>query len=538
MRRWLLLVLPLLLTVGVIAQAKPKPENTLLFVHARLVDGTGNPWRWADVAVAGDRITFVGDAARAGVTAQRTIDLHGLYLTPGFIDLHTHTAHGFSRADEKDNLNYIMQGVTTVATGNDGSSPWPIAATLATWKKDGVGSNVGLFIGFGTVRQKVMGRADVQPTPAQLKQEKDLVAAAMRQGALGLSTGLFYVPQSFSKTPEVIALAKVAQQYGGFYDTHLRDESDYTVGLKAAVAEAIEISREANIQVMISHIKALGRPVWGEAPEIVRMIDDARAAGHPIVANQYAYKASLTSFEDATVPNWALAGGRAKFLARMKNPADRARLLKEIPHLIDIRGGAETLTLVHYQHDPSLEGKSLADMAKMWNITPAEAVLKICAGGPTGVISHNMQEADVDLFMQQDWVATASDGESTLLGGWTHPRSFGNEARKIHRYVVERHLITLPFAIRAATSLPAAIAGFHQRGLILPGYYADINVFDLAKVQSPATYAKPSQYAEGFVDVLVNGRFAVENGKPTHALAGDILYGPGLRAGTQAASNR
>lgn len=518
------------------ATAAP-PVNSVLFTHARLLDGSGNPWRWADVAIAGERITFVGDAARAGIHAQRTIDLKGLYLAPGFIDLHTHTADGFDRADERANLNYLMQGVTTVVTGNDGQSPWPIGGTLARWQKNGVGSNVALFVGFGTVRERVLGRANRQPTPAELREEENLVAQGMREGAIGFSTGLFYVPQSFSKTDEVIDLAKVAARHGGIYDTHLRDESSYTVGLKAAVEEAIEIGRQARLPIMISHIKALGADVWGEAPAIVAMIDQARAEGIQVVANQYPYLASLTSFEDAVVPNWAEAGGQQQFLARLKDPQLHQRLLKEIPGLIAKRGGPDTLVLVHYDADPKLEGESLTQLAAGWHLTPAQAVLRICAAGPTEVVSHNMTESDVDTFMKQDWVATASDGESALPDTFTHPRSFGNEAEKIHTYVVEKHLITLPFAIRAATSLPAAIAGFSHRGRVVAGDYADLVVFDLAHVASPATYAHPGQYAKGFVDVLVNGQFAVENGEPTHRLAGRILYGPG-RSGIQTTPDR
>ena len=499
----------------------------LLFLHARLLDGTGNPWRDADVAVTGDRISFVGNAARGGVTAGRTIDLHGrLYLCPGFIDLHTHTAHGLSRPDMRENLNYITQGVTTVVNGNDGSSLWPIGATLHQWQQQGIGSNVAMYVGEGTIRQAVLGMADRAPTPAELQRMEAMVAQAMHEGAIGLSTGLFYVPQSFSKTDEIVALARVAAENGGIYDTHLRDEGDYTVGLKAAVAEAIQIGREGHLPIVISHIKALGHDVWGEAPEIVGMIGQARAEGIEVVANQYPYSASLTSFEDAVVPNWAMAGGRAQLVERIHTPATRQRLLREIPVMIAKRGGPSTLVLIGYQHDPSLENKSLADLAALWHLTPPEAVLRVVEGGPTSVISHNMKASDIATFMRQDWVATASDGESALVGQLTHPRSFGTFTHKIQKYVNQDHVITLPFAIRAATSLPATIAGFHDRGLVRTGDYADLVVFDLNTIGSPATYAHPSVYSTGIDDVLVNGKFAVENGKPTHALAGRVLWGP------------
>jgi N-acyl-D-aspartate/D-glutamate deacylase len=313
---------------------------------------------------------------------------------------------------------------------------------------------------------------------------------------------------------------------GGYYDTHLRDENSYNIGLKAAVAEAIQISREAEIPVSISHIKCLGRGVWGQAPQIIEIVRQARTNGLKVAANQYPYEASGTSFDAAVLPNWAAEDGRKQLLARIADPPTHARLLKEIPPLIEKRGGPASLVLIGYAADPSLKGKSLQDIAAMWHVEPAEAVLRIIRGGPTSVVSHNMQESDIVVFMKQDWVATASDGESALPAQLTHPRSFGTFAVKIEKYVEAEHVISLPFAIRAATSLPASIARLKERGTIAVGNYADIVVFDPTRVHSPATYTDPAQYAQGFVHVLVNGRFAIENGKPTHVLAGRVLRGP------------
>src|ERR1041384_780404 len=286
------------------AQA-PANRPDVLFAHARLLDGAGNPWRYADVAVKGDRIVFVGDAAAAHISAGETIDLHGtLYLAPGAIDLHTHCAAGLSSSTLKENLNYLMQGVTTVMTGNDGGSPWPIGATLDTWQTNGIGTNAMLFVGFGTVRQQVMDSENRAPTADELRREQELIRQGLREGAFGMSTGLFYVPQSFSKTDEVIALAKVAAEMGGIYDSHLRDEDSYTPGgVKGAVAEAIETGRQAHLPIMISHIKALGKGAWGQAPQIVALIDAARAEGINVVANQYPYEGSGTAFEAAGVPH-------------------------------------------------------------------------------------------------------------------------------------------------------------------------------------------------------------------------------------------
>ena len=505
----------------------PQQTADILFIHARLLDGAGNPWRYADVAVKGDRISFVGDSEKAGIRASETLDLGGkLYLAPGFIDTHTHTFRGLSTPEMKENLNYLMEGVTTVVSGNDGGSPWPIAATLESWDKNGIGTNAALFVGFGTVRQQVLGMADRAPTADELKREQDLIRQGMREGAFGMSTGLFYVPQSFSKTDEVIALAKVAAEMGGIYDSHLRDEDSYSIGVKGAVAEAIEIGRQAHLPIMISHIKVLGKAVWSQAPQIVAMIDTARREGINVVTNQYPYEASGTAFEAAVLPNWAAEGGREKMLERFHDPQQRARLLKEVPELIEKRGGPASLVLIGYRPDPSLRGKSLEQIAQQWNIAPAEAVLRLLEKGSTSVVSHNMTENDIAEFMKQDWTATGSDGESALPGQLSHPRSWGTFAVKLQKYVEQQHVITLPFAIRAATSLPAEIMGLNDRGLIRAGYFADLIIFDLARVNSSSTYTDPAHYAQGFEDVLVNGKFAVRNGQPTHVLAGRALRGP------------
>lgn len=505
----------------------------LLFLHARILDGSGNPWFAGDVAVKGDRIVFVGDSRRGNVIARHTLDLRGLYLAPGFIDLHTHTAAGLSDPRRHENLNYLMQGVTTVATGNDGSSPWPIQQTMERWERDGIGTNAALYVGFGTVRRQVIRSAasdpageNRAPTMDEIERERALIRQGMREGAIGISTGLFYVPQSFSKTDEVVAVAQAAAELGGIYDTHLRDEDSYNIGVRQAVAEAIEIGRRDHMPVMISHIKCLGREAWGCSKDVVAAVDRARSEGINVVANQYPYEASGTALEAAVMPNWAMEGGREKFLARLADPAQRQKMLNEIPPLIAKRGGPETLVIAGYAADRSLQGKSLAEIAAAWKLPPNETVLKILEKGGTSVVSHNMTEPDIAEFMRQDWTATGSDGESALPGTLVHPRGFGTFALKIQKYVNSDKVITLPFAIRAATSLPAQIAGFADRGMVRPGYFADLVVFDPAKVASPATYSNPSVYAQGMVDVLVNGQFAVENGQPTHALAGRVLRGP------------
>ncbi len=518
---------------GVPGQAAPAPLTLdLLFTNARLLDGSGNPWRRADVGIRGDRIAFVGDAQRAPVAAQQTLDLRGLYLAPGFIDLHTHSLGILSDVKQRENLPYLMQGVTTVVAGNDGNSPWPIARMLETLESQGIGTNAALFVGFGTIRRQVLQMSDRAPNPEELRREQDLARQGMREGAIGLSTGLFYTPQSWSKTDEVIAVAKAAGELGGFYDSHLRDEDSYNIGVRAAVAELIEISRQAHLPGMVSHIKCLGREAWGCSKDVIEMVRKAREEGLQIVANQYPYTASETALEAAVFPNWAAVGGRQKMVERIDDPATRQKLAGEIPALIAKRGGPDTLVLAGFNPDRnaapsavppvdrSIVGKSLEQIAQEWQVAPEEAVLRIVRAGGTSVVSHNMTESDVAEFMKQDWVATGSDGS----GG--HPRLYGTFALRLEKYVVADKVTTLPFAIRAMSSLPAQIAGFSERGMVAPGYFADLVVFDLAKVHTPATYLEPAKYAEGCVYVLVNGKFVVKDGQPTHVLAGRALRGP------------
>jgi N-acyl-D-aspartate/D-glutamate deacylase len=518
-----------LLVTAVCAAQQPPQTVDLLFTNVRLLDGTGNPWRMADVGLRGDRIAFVGDAHRANVVAQQTLDLSGQYLAPGFIDLHTHSAGILT--EQKENLPYLMQGVTTVMNGNDGGSPWPIAQALENWERQGIGTNAALFVGFGTIRRQVLQMSARAPNADELAREQALARQGMREGAFGLSTGLFYSPQSYSKTDEVIAVAKAAADLGGIYDSHLRDEDSYNIGVRAAVSELIEISRQAHMPGMVSHIKCLGREAWGCAKDVIELVRKAREQGLAISANQYPYTASGTALEAAVFPNWAAEDGRQQMNARIDDPSTRQRLLREIPALIAKRGGPDTLVLVAFRPEAgaaptpgvdaaSLRGKSLDQIAKEWKVAPEEAVLRIVRAGGTSVVSHNMNETDLAEFMKQDWVATGSDGS----GG--HPRLYGTFAQRLEKYVVADKVTTLPFAIRAMTSLPAQIAGFTDRGLITPGYFADIVVFDLAKVHTPATYLDPTQLGQGFTYVLVNGKFAVRDGQPTHTLAGHALRGP------------
>ncbi len=492
---------------GVCAQ-----QVDLILRGGTIVDGSGTPQRKADVGIAGDRIVFVGSSA--GKTAKRVIDATGLVVTPGFIDPHTHTAADLSDAKRSRNDPYLMQGVTTVATGNDGDSPAAVGATLKKWETQGIGTNAVLFIGQGTVRRQVMGMSDAVPTAEQLDKMKALVETAMQEGAIGISTGLYYAPGSFSSTEEVIALSKVAAAHGGIYDTHMRDESSYNIGLLASVKETIRIAREAKIPVMISHIKALGADVWGQSGEVIKLVDAARAEGLNVTASQYPYTASGTSVTAALVPRWAEANGA--LLKNLNDPAVRPRLLKEMTENLVRRGGADSL-LMSGAKDKTITGKTLAAIAKERQESPIDAAVEIIKAGGSEVASFNMKEADIEAFMKQPWVMTCSDGSEG------HPRKYGTFPRKLRQYVYDKPVVSLEFAVRSSTSLPAATLGLKDRGLLKPGYYADVLVFDPKTFDERATYESPRVLSIGVRYLTVNGKLAVDGGVLSEMKAGRAL---------------
>ena len=501
-----------LAAAALIASSSTAQELDLILHGGSVIDGSGSAAVRADVGIAGDRIVFVGPSA--GRKAKRTIDATGLVITPGFIDPHTHTAGDLSDPKRSRNDAYLMQGVTTVATGNDGDSPADTGATLAKWEQQGIGTNAVLFIGQGTVRHEVMGMSDAAPTPEQMEKMKALVDKAMKGGAIGISTGLYYAPGSYSSTEEVIALSRVAAQYGGIYDTHMRDESSYTIGLLGSVKETIRIGREANIPVMISHIKALGADVWGQSAQVIQLIDDARKEGVRVTASQYPYDASGSSVTAALVPRWAEADGA--LLKNMSDPAVHARLVKEMNENLVRRGGADSL-LMTSARDTTIVGKTLATIAKERRETPVDAAIEIVKAGGSSVASFNMKEADIAAFMREPWVMTCSDGSTG------HPRKYGTFPRKIHEYVEEKHVVSMEFAVRSSTSLPAETLGLKDRGLLKPGYFADVLAFDPKTFADKATYADPTVLATGVRYLTVNGRLAVDGGVLAETLAGRAL---------------
>jgi N-acyl-D-amino-acid deacylase len=496
--------------------ARAPSELDLLILHGKLVDGSGRKPRTADVGIRGDRIVFVGDARKQNFTAARTIDANGLVVAPGFIDPHTHTLADLTNAQSKSNQAYLMQGVTTVITGNDGGSVLNVGELLRRWDEQGIGTNAILLAGFGTIRGKVLGPTDAQPNAAQLEEMKQWVARAMDEGAFGMSTGLYYAPQSYAKTEEVIELAKVAVAKGGVYDTHMRDEDSYSIGLLGAIRETIRIGREAKIPVHISHIKALGPEVWGQSKPAIDLIKKARAEGIDCSACQYPYDASGSSLQASLVPRWAEVGGRAELVKRIDDPQTRPRLLTEMQENLKRRGGAESL-LVTDSRDRKLIGKRLSEIAKEMNKPPVEAALDLIRQEGVGVASFNMNEKDIDRFMKEKFIFTCSDGSTG------HPRKYGTFTRKLREYVYQRKLISLPFAVRNGSTTTAEWFHIPERGMIREGYFADVIVFDENTVADRATYEQPELLSVGMKFVIVNGKMAVDNGIYTGELAGHAL---------------
>jgi N-acyl-D-amino-acid deacylase len=503
------------LLIGIVAfglGAAPAPPADLIIRGGTIYTGSDAPFV-GDVAIAGDRVRFVG--RRATVPARRVIDARGLIVAPGFIDPHTHMGAQLASDDARTRLlpAFLMQGVTTAFIGSDGGGDPDVAKTLAGAASKPVGINYAAYVGFGAVREKVIGEVDRAPTEAELARMKALVATALCQGALGLSTGLYYAPQSFAKTEEVIALAREAAVRGGLYDSHIRDESSYNIGLAAAIDEAIRIGREARLPVNISHIKALGVDVQGQAPAIIAKVEAAQRSGQKVTADQYPWSASGTTLVASLVPLWAQDGGRPALLERFDDPSLAARLRTDMTENLRKRGGAAALLIT--QGD--FKGRTLADVAKSRGedaVTAAIAVIRI---HDPAVASFNQTEGDIAAFMRRPWVMTGSDASTG------HPRVYGSFARKYAKYVVADRVIPLRDFIERSTRLTADTFGLEGRGRLKPGAYADIVVFDPKAYAARATYERPAELAQGVRTVLVNGRLAVDKGALTGRAAGRAL---------------
>jgi dihydroorotase/N-acyl-D-amino-acid deacylase len=505
----------------------------LVLRGGRIVDGTGSPWYRADIALRGDAIVRIAPAIAEPAT--RVIELKGLVVAPGFIDIHTHARRGIFDVPTAD--NYVRQGVTTLIEGPDGGSAVPLAPFLAKVAATRITPNFATFIGQGSIRSSVMGQVDRAATGEELDKMRALVRQGMEEGALGLSSGLFYVPGAFTPTAEVVELAKVAGRMGGMYISHMRDEASKVLD---SVRETITIGEQGGLPTQVTHHKVVGKKYWGRSVESLKLIDEARARGVDATIDQYPYTASATSITAALLPAWAQEGGRESVLNRLKDPAVRARVKAETVAIIrDERGGGDPKNVVvsSCQFDPSLAGKDLGQITKDRGLAvtlenAAETALWIVEQGGAQGIFHAINEDDLQRILVHPATMIASDGEIPIFGrNHPHPRSYGTFARVLGVYVREKKLLPLETAVQKMSALPAQRLGLADRGVLRPGLKADIVVFDPTRVRDLATFDKPHAYAEGVTQVLVNGEVVFENGAMTPARPGRVLYGPSYRAG-------
>ncbi|HEV2304213.1 MAG TPA: D-aminoacylase [Candidatus Acidoferrales bacterium] len=527
-----------------------------------ILDGTGNPWYAADIGIRGDKIAAIGKLE--GASARQTIDATGKVVAPGFIDMLGQSET--SLLIDKRSLSKLSQGITSEITGEGGSIAPQDERTIAPMKpfldqyhltvdwtdldgyfhrleKSGTPLNLGTYVGAAQVREAVIGDDDRKPTPAELQKMEQLVAQAMQQGALGISTALIYPPGHYAKTDELIALAKVASEYGGIYATHMRSEGQTEV---AALNEAIEIGRQANLPVEIFHLKVSGKSRWGSMPKLVAQIQAARDSGLSIAANMYPYLAGATALA-SSLPPWVANGGAEKLLARLRDPAIRKRIQTEMAadhpeweNLYFDSGGASGV-MISGVVNPDLkkyDGMTVAQMAQAEGKDPLDALFDfiIADQGQTGALYFIANEQDLQYGLKQRWTSIGLDANETSLDGplfepHNHPRAWGSMPRFIGHYSRDLHLLPIAEAIRKITSLPAEREHLVGRGLLKPGFYADVTVFDPKTIIDKATYAHPNVLSRGIDYVFVNGQLEFEHGKLTGATAGRALRGPGWRGG-------
>jgi len=489
-----------------------------------IYDGSGGDPVTADIGIVGDRIVAIGELSS---NALKVIQASGLYVAPGFIDVHNHAELRNKKLRSIE--NYLTQGVTTLVTGNCGYGEYKVAALFSGVEENGVGPNVMQLVGHNTIRQIAMGGSfDRAPSPEEMDHMKEMVRIAMEGGAAGLSTGLYYPPGSYAKTEEVIELAKVASKYNGIYSTHIRDEGDFLYedpnkdGLLDAVKEAITIGREAEITVDISHIKAdgiLGEGHWGKSKEVLEIIEKAQADGLRIYADQYPYTASSTDLASVTIPRWVQADGKMK--ERLSDPTLSNRIAKEVARIVEGGLGPHVIVISRFQKKKDWEGKSIKDIAGILGKSPTETVVDLVLMGNPDVVVHSLSPDDVERYMKKPYIMTSSDGANLKFGmGMPHPRNYGSFPRKLRKYVLEKQILTMPEAIRAATSLPAEMLELTDRGWIKEGFIADIVVFNPKTLTDKATFSQPHQYSVGIEYLVINGKLVIDHGTYNGELAG------------------
>lgn len=521
MIKWFLLLLPL----TVFSQ---QPVYDIIIRNGKIIDGTGNSWYYGDLAIKDGKIVAVG-SLHADSEAPLNIDATGLIVAPGFIDVHTHIEG--DEAKEPTAASFIYDGVTTVIAGNCGASHTETGKYLAWLDSLRLSINVATLIGHNDVRKAVMGRANRDASPQEMLRMEAIVDQAMRDGAVGLSTGLIYIPGTYAKTPEIVALAKIAAKYRGVYASHIRNEGDSVV---SAVNEAIAIGRTAGIAVEISHFKVSGQQNWGRSKETIQLVKNARDNGVDVTIDQYPYTASSTSIS-TLLPEEVLADGQDSVRARLQNETIKKEVIAYMLKRLKKRKlkHFSYAVISSYTPDSSYNGKSIEGINLMKGKKhkakyEAETIIDIMLSGGAGAVFHGMGEEDVQRIMQYPFCMIASDASIRVFGaGMPHPRGYGTNARVLAKYVREEKIISLEEAIRRMTSLPAQKFQLSGRGLLKEGMLADVVVFDEHAVQDRATFEKPHAYSKGFNYVIVNGKLTVNEGKHTGMRNGKPLYGPG-----------
>ncbi|MFD2098903.1 N-acyl-D-amino-acid deacylase family protein [Flagellimonas iocasae] len=499
------------------------PTYDILILNGSVYDGSGGAPIKADIAIKDSIIVAVGNLSDANAT--RIIDASGLAVSPGFIDMHTHLEPIMELLSCE---SHVRQGVTTALGGPDGNSPWPLKSHMDSLVEQGIGMNVAYLIGHNTVRENIMGLENRAPTAEELHAMEAEIDSAMQEGAYGISTGLKYLPGAFSKVDEVIALSKVASKYGGIYTSHLREEG---LGLFDAVQEAIQISAEADIPVVLTHHKAIGKPMWGKSVRTLAMVDSARAKGLDIKMDQYPYTASYTGIS-VLIPSWSKAGGEEAFAERTKDPVLRDSIKNGIVfNILNDRGGSDLdrIQFARVEWQPELEGKTLKYWAEEKGLEPtvengADLVIEAQLNGGAACVFHAMAEEDVTRIMQHPQTMIGSDGRLVAPGmGHPHPRWYGTFPRVLGHYVREKKTLELSEAIRKMTLLPAQSLNITDRGILKEGMRADITIFNPETIIDKATFEKPHQYPEGIDFVIVNGILAVDNGEFHDVRSGTVL---------------
>ncbi len=484
----------------------------VLIINGTLVDGTGQAPKALSVGIRGNEIAYIGPST--SLPAKRVLDARSLIVSPGFIDPHTHAGKELFSPDKSANTPYLYQGVTTVFIGSDGAGDPATDVVRKQLSGNGIGTNVGLLTGHGSLRRLAMGAENRAPTADEMAQMKSALRNAMENGSLGLSTGLFYAPGNFAKTEEVVELARIVAQYGGVHDSHIRDESDYSIGLLGSIEEIIEISRQSGVAGHISHIKALGPAVWGQSQEIVNLVDSARLEGLALTANQYPWLASGTHLGNALVPREMMDGGKPAMLLRLQDPEVLNKIRPQMEANLVRRGGAEALLI---SGDSKWRGKTLAEVATLTLRNPIDTAVSIILDGDPSVASFMMEEQDVERLMRQPWVVTGSDGSPG------HPRKYATFPKKYQKYVAQQTLLSLTEFVRRSSGLTAEIFNLCDRGRLLTGFRADVVIWSRSDFEPMADYDNPERLARGVRYLLVNGEFVIDEGSLTDSRNGQVL---------------